>query len=264
MGNLTLSASLGLDLFEEAPSKRRPLLTEDEIQVIIRSVYRQVLGNIHIMDDQRLGSAEAQLRNGDITVKEFVRAVAQSDLYRSLFFETASAYRFIELNFKHLLGRAPQDQTEISEHVCLYQEQGYAAEINSYIDSEEYNSSFDADTVPYPRSIRTQAGIKNEGFNRMFSLLRGSATSDRGKPAQLISSIAANLATPIKPPVKLNSFAYSNTVKRFEIAFASSQASAQLQGRSKQSCVVPYSLMSQTIRNIHRSGGRILNISEAA
>ena len=185
MGNLTVSASLGLDVFEESPSRLQPLLTEEELQAIIRAAYRQVLGNIHIMDDQRLSSAESMLRSGDITVKGFVRAVAQSNLYRSLFFESSSPYRFIELNFKHLLGRAPQDQAEIADHVRIYQGQGYDAEINSYLDSEEYDQSFGEDTVPHPRSIRTQTGIKNEGFNRMFSLLRGSATSDRGKPASV-------------------------------------------------------------------------------
>lgn len=264
MGNLTLSASLGLDAFEASPTKLQPLLTEDELQLIIRAVYRQVLGNIHIMDNQRLDSAESQLRNGDITVKGFVRAVAQSDLYRSLYFESSSPYRFIELNFKHLLGRAPQDQTEIAEHVRLCQEQGYDAEIDAYLDSEEYNQNFGEDTVPYPRSISTQTGIKNEGFNRMFSLLRGAATSDRGKPAQLIYSLAANLATPIKYPAKGNTLAYGNTRKRFKIAYTTSKMAAQLQGYSKQQCVVTYNLMSQTMQNIHRYGGRILSISEVA
>ena len=264
MGNLTLSASLGLDAFEVSPTTIRPLLTEDEIQLIIRAVYRQVLGNVHIMSAQRLDSAESMLRNGDITVKGFVRAVAQSALYRSLFFESSSPYRFIELNFKHLLGRAPQDQTEIAEHVCLYQSQGYDAEINSYLDSEEYDQSFGEDTAPYPRSISTQTGIKNEGFNRMFSLLRGSATSDRGKPAQLISSIAANLATPIKFPAKGKTLSYGNTGKRFKIVYTTSKMAARLQGYCKQSCVVSYILMSPTIQNIHRSGGRILSVSEVA
>ena len=98
--------------------------TEDERQLVIRTVYRQVLGNVHLMESQRLVNAESLLRDGDITVKGFVRAVAQSDLYRALFFETSSPYRFIELNFKHFLGRAPQDQAEISEHVVLYNEEG--------------------------------------------------------------------------------------------------------------------------------------------
>ena len=264
MGNLTVSASLGLDTFEEAPSRLQPHLTEDELQSIIRAAYRQVLGNIHIMDNQRLGSAESMLRNGDITVKGFVRAVAHSDLYRSLFFETSSPYRFIELNFKHLLGRAPQDQAEIAAHVSIYQEHGYDGEISAYLDSEEYDNSFGEDTVPYPRSIRTQTGIKNEGFNRMFSLLRGSATSDRGKPAQLISSVAANLATPIKPPAKGRTLSSGNNDKRYKIAYTTSQSIAQMQGYSKQSFVVNFAQMSQTMQNIHRTGGRILSVSELA
>ena len=188
-------------LWIEAESvELRPNATEDDLQAVIRAVYRQVLGNAHVMESQRLISAESQLRNGDITVREFVRAVAQSDLYRSLFFETSSPYRFVELNFKHLFGRAPQDQTEIAEHVQLYNEQGYAAEIDSYIGSDEYQLNFGDNIAPSPRGNRTQTGIKNIGFNRTFALLRGFAANDFGKSAKLIKDIAANVATKIVPP----------------------------------------------------------------
>ena len=78
------------------------------MQSVIRAAYRQVLGNAHVMESQRLISAESQLRNGDISVAGFVRAIARSELYQTLFFENSSPYRFVELNFKHLLGRAPQ------------------------------------------------------------------------------------------------------------------------------------------------------------
>ena len=47
--------------------------TEDGLQVVIRAAYRQVLGNPHLMESQRLTSAESLLRNGDITVRNFVR-----------------------------------------------------------------------------------------------------------------------------------------------------------------------------------------------
>ncbi len=94
------------------------------------------------MESNCLLSAESQLRNGEISVWGFVTKVAQSDFYQSLFFSSNNQYRFIELNYKHLLGRAPQDQTEISQHVQIYNEQGYEAEIDSYIDSEEYSENF--------------------------------------------------------------------------------------------------------------------------
>lgn len=263
MGNLTASASLGLDAFEGAPITLRPFASEDDLQDVIRAAYRQVLGNVHVLDNDRLTSAEAMLRNGDITVRGFVRSIAQSTLYSSLFFDGNSQYRFIELNFKHLLGRAPHDQAEIRAHVTLYNEQGYAAEINAYLDSDEYINSFGEATVPHPRSISSQSGVKNEGFNRMFALLRGSATSDRGKGAQLISSLAANIATPIKPLAKGTS-AYGNLGKRFRISFASSQASARLKRVSQQTIVVTYDQMSQSVQNIHKSGGKIASITELA
>ncbi|MEO0738497.1 MAG: phycobilisome rod-core linker polypeptide, partial [Cyanobacteria bacterium J06649_12] len=152
------------------PVELRPNATEDDLQTVIRAVYKQVLGNQHVMETQRLISAESLLRDGDITVRGFVRAVAQSELYRSLFFETSSAYRFIELNFKHLLGRAPQEQAEIATHVVLYNEHGYVAEINSYIDSDEYLANFGEDRVPYVCGNQTQVGVKNVGFNRTFAL----------------------------------------------------------------------------------------------
>lgn len=262
MGILAASATLGLDAFEGEPVELRPNSTEDDLQLIIGAVYKQVLGNQHLFEGERLSSAESLLRNGDITVRQFVRLVAQSDLYQSLFFNSSSQYRFIELNFKHLLGRAPLEQSEISQHVQLYNEQGYDAEIDSYIDSEEYINNFGENIVPYPRSIQTQVGIKNEGFNRMFSLLRGSATNDGDGKARLIASLGANLPTPIKALAKGNGAAYDNTSKSFRITFSSSQANARLRKISQQETVVSYTQMSQRVQNIHKTGGRILSLAE--
>ncbi|NEQ64823.1 MAG: photosystem I reaction center subunit XII [Symploca sp. SIO2D2] len=264
MGNLAMSATLGLDSFEVPPLELRPNYTEDDLQTVIRAVYKQVLGNEYLMDSQRLESAEALLRNGSITVRDFVRVVAKSPLYQSLFFHGSPQYRFIELNFKHLLGRPPQDQAEIDEHVKIYYEQGYEAEINSYLDSEEYLQNFGDDIVPYPRSIRTQAGVKTEGFNRMFSLLRGPATSDRGNSAQLITSLAANASTSIKAPAVGNGANYTNTGKRFLIVFSSCAANARMNRLSKQEYVITYNQMSPTVQKIHKQGGKILSITEVA
>ncbi len=42
MGNLTRSATLGLDAFEADPLELRPYATEDKLQTIIRAVYKVV------------------------------------------------------------------------------------------------------------------------------------------------------------------------------------------------------------------------------
>ncbi len=240
----------------------RPNATEDELQAVIRAVYRQVLGNAHVMESQRLISAESQLRNSDITVAGFVRAVAQSDLYQSLFFETASPYRFVELNFKHLLGRAPQDQAEIAEHVLTYNTHGYEAEINSYIGSDEYGSSFGENIVPSARGNRTQTGVKNVGFNRTFALMRGFAAHDAGKSAKLIGDIAGNLPTKIVA-LASGSGASSSRGKRFRIAISGANFGARVT-RSATTFEVGYNQLSRKIQNIQKTGGKILSITEVS
>ncbi len=236
--------------------------SEDDLQTAIRAAYRQVLGNAHVMESQRLTSAESMLRNGDINMRGFIRAIAQSDLYRALFFETSSAYRFIELNCKHLLGRAPLNQAEISDHVRLYNEQGYEAEINSYIDSDEYGSNFGENIVPQSQGNRTQVGIENVNFNRTFALDRGFAAYDAAsKNAKLIGDIGGNRATKIGFPV--SGAAYANTSKRFRIAVNKAKFGARVT-QSNASFEVDYSQLSKQIQNIQKTGGRILSITEVS
>jgi phycoerythrin-associated linker protein len=252
---------MALWISESASVELRVGASEADVQTVIRAVYRQVLGNAHVMESQRLTSAESLLRNGDITVREFVRLVAQSDLYRSLFFDCASPYRFIELNFKHLLGRAPENQAEVAEHVIRYNTSGYEAEINSYLDSEEYNSSFGEDVVPSARGTRTQTGGTNVGFNRAFALMRGNASHSGGKQARLISDIGGNLPTKISSPAAASG-AYANTGKRFRITV--SKGGGARVTRSQTTIEVDYSSLSQRIQGIQKSGGKIVSISEVA
>ena len=109
---------------------------------VIRRVYKQVFGNKHLMELDVNESLEALFMNGDLNVQGLVTALAQSDTYKRLFLEPNSPYRFVELNFKHLLGRPPHDQAELMEHVRLFAEEGYEAEITSYTYSEEYLAAF--------------------------------------------------------------------------------------------------------------------------
>ena len=241
-----------------------PNVAEDELQKLIRAVYKQVLGNYHIMDCERITSGESLLRNGDITVRGFVRLVAQSKLYCSKFFENSSPYRFIELNFKHLLGRAPQAQSEISEHVIIYNNQGYEAEIDSYINSDEYLSNFGENIVPFTRCNRTQVGIRSVGFNRTFALNRGFAANDIGKEAQLIIDVARNLGTKITTPNNYGSGVHSNTSKRYRINASIINRTARLNRLSRMEYNVDYSQLSQQVQNIINNGGRISSVTEVS
>lgn len=168
-------------------------ISEEEIDAVIRAAYKQVFGNVHLMESEKLVTAETKLKNRQITIKDFVRKLAHSDLYRSLFFEPCSNIRAIELNFKHFLGRAPDSSEEISEHIAILCEGDFYAEVNSYLDSEEYEANFGSDTVPYYVSYSTQTGKNVAGYNRIFQLMNGSSSSDRSIGASIASSTKSQL-----------------------------------------------------------------------
>ncbi|MFN9859819.1 MAG: phycobilisome rod-core linker polypeptide, partial [Pseudanabaena sp.] len=80
------ASSLGTAAYSNAsPVELRPNFSQDDVKVVINAVYRHVLGNDYILAADRLVGLESLLTNGQITVREFVRAVAKSELYKSKF-----------------------------------------------------------------------------------------------------------------------------------------------------------------------------------
>ena len=232
----------------------------EDIQTVIRAVYKQVLGNPHVMDSERLTTAESQLGDRTLTVREFVRAVAKSDFYRSRYFESCAPYRFVELNFLHLLGRAPQDQRELSEHIVRCVAEGYDADIDSYIDSDEYQAAFGENVVPYYRGKSSEANPKQVGYNRIFGLDRGPAQVDSSvKASQLVYAVAANSATTIKPAK--SSVIGSGTEKRFKILVSGSKFDSPRRVSTTE-YIVSASKMTPQIQRINRTSGKIVSITE--
>ena len=268
----TTASQLGYEPFVKmAPIELRSDWTEGDVQAVIYAVYRQVLGNEHVMQNERLTSAESLLRQGNISVREFVRAVAQSELYRKKFFYSTSQVRFIELNYKHLLGRAPYDESEITAHVNLYTRQGYEAEIDSYINSQEYQRNFGDAIVPYYQGFESRPGQKTVGFSHIFQLYRGYASSDRGQGKRAAGNLTRDLALDSASPVKSSSFSQSlagaigggrGQLYRVRIMQAAKGRSPQVR-RSMSEYVVAYDQLTPTLKRLNQRGCRVMNISPA-
>lgn len=197
--------TLGIAAFNEtAPVRHWQTNSTDELDAVVRAVYKQVLGNAYVMESERQQVSESRFRKGELSVVEFVRAIAKSDLYRTRFFENGPRNRFIELNFKHLLGRAPESRAEIAAHSRILDQGGYDAEIDAYLDSEEYHQAFGVDTVPFYRGYKTGTGTKLVGFTHIFPLLRGASSSDKNvtanNPARLPRMLFSDQASPVVPP----------------------------------------------------------------
>ncbi len=281
--NLAAAGRLGLDAFDGTKVELRPNWTESDLQTAIRAVYRQVFGNDYILAAERLISEESLLRQGNITLKEFVRACAKSELYKKKFFYPNSNQRFVELNFKHLLGRPPHDEAEWAEHTNRVEDEGFDAEIDSYLDSVEYDNKFGDSIVPYFTGFNVIAGSRTVGFSRMFDLYRGYANNDRGQTGKtsprLTRQLAKNQAASIVEPTGINpakqrlntpqtSYGVvggaADRIYRIEsTGFIGRTIRNSNVRRSNQAVLVPYSQLSDRIQQILRRGGKIVSVRPA-
>ena len=154
------------------------------------------------MNFERCTELEAQLRDGRLTVRDFIRGLAKSSFYKSRFFNSVAPQRGVELNVKHLLGRAPETQAEISAMITLQAEHGQGALIDSIVDSAEYLEVFGSDVVPYARSWSSPADLSTAAFPMLAALQKSFAGSDsaRGGSPALTRSLASGIAPRISVP----------------------------------------------------------------
>jgi phycocyanin-associated rod linker protein len=286
MAGLKEAGRLGIKPFEETkPIQLRENWTEGEAKAVILAAYRQVLGNEHLMQHDRLTRPESLLLKGAITVREFVREIAISELYKRKFFYPNFHMRFIELNYKHLLGRAPYDQAEIAHHLDLFIDQGYEAEIDSYLNSDEYVERFGDNIVPYFRDLVTTGtgGQRTVGFPRLLQLQRGYANSDSaqftGKTPRLVKDLARNTASAVAAPGS-DGFAYQAAAKgdasysafggskalgqrmfRVEVAAISGPGYPKVR-RVNKAVIIPYEELTPHMQRVQRQGGKIASITE--
>ncbi|MBD0363437.1 MAG: phycobilisome linker polypeptide [Coleofasciculus sp. C3-bin4] len=252
---------------------------EDDLQQVFRAAYEHVFGRERVYVSGVFASAEALLRNGNINVRQFVQILATSEFYKERFFYKNPQVRFIELNYKHLLGRVPYDQSEIAYHVDLYASKGYDAEIESYIYSPEYDTAFGDNVVPYYRGFQSIPGMKTVGFNRLFSVYRGNGNSDNaqygGKKSRLEMRVAMNMPNSvIRPSLSLsrigdasgaatlrNSPTRGDSRVYLVEAIVGGVGTKVAVRRSRQVYSVPFEQLSERFQEIHKRGGKIVSVT---
>ncbi|MEL6764601.1 MAG: phycobilisome rod-core linker polypeptide, partial [Cyanobacteria bacterium J06607_6] len=131
--------------------------SESSTQAVIRAAYRQVFGR-DVYDGQRLKTAEIRLENGDITVREFIRALAKSEVFRKMYWSSLYVMKAVEYIHRRLLGRPTYGRNETNKYFDICAKKGFYALVDALINSPEYDQSFGEDTVPYERYL-TPAGV---------------------------------------------------------------------------------------------------------
>ncbi len=131
--------------------------TEVSTQAIIKAAYLQIFGR-DVYSGQRQTVLEIKLENGDISMREFVRGLAKSDLFRNLYWTKLYVVKAIEYIHRRLLGRPTYGRQEMNKYFDLCAKKGFYALVDEIIGSQEYNEAFGEDTIPYERYL-TPAGV---------------------------------------------------------------------------------------------------------
>jgi phycobilisome core-membrane linker protein len=145
--------------------------SESSTQAVIKAAYLQVFGR-EPYDGQRLKVAEIKLENGEITIREFIRQLAKSNTFRSLYWTPLYVMKAVEYIHRRLLGRPTYGRQETNKYFDICAKKGFYALIDAMIDSPEYGEAFGEDTVPYERYL-TPAGVA-------LRSLRVGSIGDRG------------------------------------------------------------------------------------
>ena len=156
--------------------------TETQVQEALETVYKQLLNRVPFTAE-RLGDAESQFRNQQLTVAELVTQIAGSELFQQRLNRMAPL-RAAAAAYLALLGRAAQPQ-EVSAFLATRANRGQQAAIDALLSSQEYAEAFGQDTVPYIRGLATADGIPLATVNRTAQLYGGNAGLTPGPKAAI-------------------------------------------------------------------------------
>ena len=133
-------------------------LSSAEKLEVIKAAYRQVFErDISRAYSQSISDLESKVKNGEISMKEFIRRLGKSPLYRQQFYEPFVNSRAVELAARHFLGRGLSSREEFSKYFAIVTKGGLAALVDAMVYSQEYSDYFGEETVPYLRGLGQEA-----------------------------------------------------------------------------------------------------------
>jgi phycobilisome rod-core linker protein len=116
---------------------------------LINAAYRQIF--FHAFKRDREIVLESQLRNRQITVRDFIRGLLLSNTFIDSFYNKNSNYRFVEHCVQKVLGRRVYSNTEKIAWSAVVMTKGVKGFVDDLLNSEEYIENFGENTVPYHR-----------------------------------------------------------------------------------------------------------------
>lgn len=136
----------------------KSVLSINEKNTVIKACYRQIFErDISKAYNLKFTDLESQVKTGQLSVKEFIRSLGKSYIYKQQFSEPFVNSRVVELAFKHFLGRGLSSLEEFKKYFAVLSNRGLDGLVDILVNSEEYADYFGEETVPYLRVLGEEA-----------------------------------------------------------------------------------------------------------
>ncbi|MBD2569075.1 phycobilisome rod-core linker polypeptide [Anabaena lutea] len=142
----------------EVPNEDTPTIyrldnatSDTDIDSIIWAAYRQIFSEHLILKSNRQSFLESQMRNRAINVRDFIRGLGKSEVFRTQIADLNSNYRLVDIILKRFLGRAAYNKDEEIAWSIVIATKGLHGFIDALLDSDEYLENFGNDIVPFQR-----------------------------------------------------------------------------------------------------------------
>ena len=122
----------------------------DNLDTVIESAYRQIY--FHAFKSDRDANLESQLKDGQITVRDFIRGLLLSDTFKRSFYGFNSNYKVVRHLTERILGRKVNGKGEELSWSIVIATKGLVGLVDVLLDSPEYLDAFGYDTVPFQRN----------------------------------------------------------------------------------------------------------------
>lgn len=120
-----------------------------EMDDLINAAYRQIFFHAFAWDREIV--LESQLRNRQITVRDFIRGLLLSNTFIDSFYNKNNNYRFVEHCIQKVLGRRVYSEAEKIAWSAVVMTKGVKGFVDELLNSDEYIDNFGENTVPYHR-----------------------------------------------------------------------------------------------------------------
>ncbi|MEL6385216.1 MAG: phycobilisome rod-core linker polypeptide [Cyanobacteria bacterium J06626_18] len=135
-----------------------------DAEAIIQAAYRQIFNEQQMLASNRILWLESQFKMGQITVKELIRALLVSRVFRERNHEVNNNYRFVRMCVQRVSGRNVYSDREVLSWSIVLATKGLQGFVDDLLNTEEYLDNSGDNTVPYQRRRILPQRSQGEGY----------------------------------------------------------------------------------------------------